>query len=143
MGDGFIQALDKTMQKPFSLLFVLLALFWACSDDGDVISLDMGYDYYPLDESIRIYDVEQITFNALGSDTSRFQMREFISDSLVSEAGEVSYVLKREIRFDAVDEWQVDSLWAVRRPGDALIITEGNTSFIKLVFPVPYRCCYV
>ncbi|MEP2611883.1 MAG: hypothetical protein ABJH57_18720, partial [Cyclobacteriaceae bacterium] len=118
---------------------LIVSVFGAVSCDGseEPDPIDLGYDFYPINpETYRIYQVDEIKYDLLGPDTTNYQIRESISDSLISESGIVSYVLKREKRTDSADVWKTDSLWTLRKDQSAVVITENNVAVIKLSFPI-------
>ncbi len=96
-----------------------------------------GPGFYPLAiGNFWIYDVERIEIKALENDTAIFQLREVITDTIVSALGDITYLLNRETRETENDPWSADSLWTVRNTGQSLVVTENNVPFVKLVFPV-------
>lgn len=96
----------------------------------------VGYDYYPLEVGqFRIYDVEEIRYLITGFDTSAYQLREIIFDTIQS-ANQTTYLLRRDVREDAQDNWESDSIWTVTRASNYLSITENNIPLVKLSFPV-------
>lgn len=132
---GFSQVLDKRMKKLFSLIFI--GILTACGDSEEPMAFDSGYDYYPTSSGAeRIYDVEEINFDLFGPDTSRYFLREYISDSILSDQVSITYVLKREKRTSELEEWESDSLWSVRKTESYVIVTENNLPLVKLSFPV-------
>lgn len=96
-----------------------------------------GLSFYPLTVgNYWIYDVDMIEYLPLGNDTSSFQVREVISDSIVTDLGEVTYLLNKEVRLDTLSPWRVDSLFSVRKSNQFVARTENNVTTVKLVFPV-------
>lgn len=109
----------------------------SCDGSETVDPIDLGFDFYPINTAAyRIYQVDEIKYDLLGPDTTNYQIRESISDSLISESGIVSYVLKREKRNDSSDVWHTDSLWTLRKDQSVVVITENNVPVIKLSFPI-------
>jgi hypothetical protein len=122
------------MTRQFSIL--LCVLFFGCGSP-DEFTLDLGLDYFPIStKDYRIYQVEETIYNFVGSETKNYQLRESITDSLISDSGEINYVLMREIRSDASENWKVDSLWSVRKTDKVVVINENNVPFMKLSFPI-------
>ncbi|WP_420578375.1 hypothetical protein [Ekhidna sp.] len=118
----------------FILLFALF--FSSCNSSKEVGPETVGYDFYPLAVGdYRIYDVEEIKYLITGFDTSVYQLREIIIDSIPSN-DQTIYLLRRDIRTNEMDAWESDSLWTVTRTSNYLSITENNIPFIKLTFPV-------
>ncbi|MFT6867377.1 MAG: hypothetical protein ACJA08_002219 [Cyclobacteriaceae bacterium] len=123
------------MKKLFSIL--LLATLVSCGDESEPESFDSGFDYYPKSNRVeRIYDVTAISFDLLGSETSNYQLKEYVFDSIITSSGLVTYVLKRETRTNESEVWESDSLWTFRFTDSQLILTENNVPYVKLTFPV-------
>ncbi len=120
-------------------LYILLFLWlFSCGEEVAPPDPDLsGPGFYPLQVgNFWVYDMERIDFLALANDTSVFQLREIITDSIVTGAGQVTYLLNRETRLDPEGAWRADSLWTVRSGAQGLVITENNIPLVKLVFPV-------
>ncbi|MEM6829062.1 MAG: hypothetical protein AAGA66_12970 [Bacteroidota bacterium] len=118
------------------LLSTIILVLYACNESKEVGPATLGYDFYPVAlGQFRIYEVEEIQYDLIGFDTSTFQLRETIFDSIVS-GDRISYLIRRDKRNTAVDPWESDSVWQVSRTDSFLSITENNVPFIKLVFPV-------
>ena len=118
------------------VLFVVFFLQISCNETKEVGPDTLGLDYYPLKVGqYRIYDVEEIQYLVTGFDTARFQLRETIFDSIVS-TDRTTYLIRRDSRLNAMDNWKSDSIWSVTRAFNYLAITENNIPFIKLTFPV-------
>ena len=114
-------------------------LFLGCiSDDMPAPALPTaGPDYFPLSVNrYAIYDVEDIRYTLRdGADTSRYQLREWVADSLIGEGGEIIYSLLRYTRNSVADQWQLDSIWTARKNQARVVVVENNVPFLKLVFP--------
>lgn len=121
------------MKILFGLALVCVS---ACNESKEVGPETIGYDFYPINvgES-RVYNMFEIQYLVKGFDTSTYQLRETIFDSIPSN-DQVTYLLKREIRSNENDKWENDSTWSVTRQVNYLSITENNIPFIKLTFPV-------
>lgn len=118
------------------LLFYVACLITSCNSSKEVGPETVGYDFYPLVVgNYRIYDVEEINYLVTGFDTSVYQLREIIIDSIPSNDHTI-YLLRRDIRTNEMDAWESDSVWTVTRTSNYLSITENNIPFIKLTFPV-------
>ncbi|MEQ6168713.1 hypothetical protein AAOE16_16065 [Ekhidna sp. MALMAid0563] len=117
-------------------LVFLLTFTTSCNTSKEVGPKTVGYDFYPLAVGdYRIYDVEEINYLITGFDTAVYQLREIITDSIPS-IDQTTYLLRRDIRQNALDDWVSDSVWTVTKTSNYLSITENNIPFIKLTFPV-------
>ncbi|MEO1253522.1 MAG: hypothetical protein AAFY41_01370 [Bacteroidota bacterium] len=111
-------------------------LFSSCNETKEIDRDNLGYDFYPLSiGSYSIYDVEEIRYLIAGFDTSNYQLREIIIDS-INSIDQTSYLLRREIRQDQTEPWRSDSVWVITQTDNFLSVTENNIPFIKLTFPV-------
>lgn len=119
-------------------MFLFLAAFFisSCNETKEVDPSTLGYDFYPINiGEYRIYDVEEIKYLVTGFDTSVYQLRETIFDSIPS-IDQITYLLRRDIRADPTQAWKSDSVWSVTSTANYLSITENNIPLIKLTFPV-------
>lgn len=123
------------IEKFLILLVTSVCLFQAC-EESEVPDVSLsGSGYYPLQVgNFWTYQMEQIDYLVLGNDTSSYELRELISDSLVSASGEVTYLISRQLREDS--EWRTDSIWTVRKDSRSVVVTENGRALVKLVFPV-------
>ncbi|MEQ9467989.1 MAG: hypothetical protein RLN88_11295 [Ekhidna sp.] len=134
-GDYFLEKVQR-----FSIMGVFLTMLLtfpiSCNDSREANPETLGYDYYPLNVGeYRIYDVEEIRYLVTGFDTSVFQLREIIFDSIPSN-DQITYLLRRDVRLDENEDWESDSVWSVVRTSNYLSVTENNIPLIKLTFPV-------
>ncbi len=118
------------------LLGFLAFLFQAC-EESEAPNIDSsGSGYYPLEVgNYWTYQMDQIDYLVLGNDTTSYELRELISDSLVSSSGEVTYLISRQLWEATTQQWQTDSIWSVRKNSRFVVVTENGRAFIKLVFP--------
>ena len=49
--------------------------------------------------------------------------------------GTVTYLLSRSVSEDSLS-WEADSVWTVRKTAHQVVMSENNTAFVKLTFPV-------
>jgi len=112
----------------------LLLLFVSCSKGKDAVTVDMGYDYYPLAiGNSWVYNVEKIEFTLLGVDTVRYQLKEDVVEK-VAGGDEDNYLLYRYKRSLSTVEWLIDSVWSVKKEEFYLVKTENNVRYQKLAF---------
>ena len=122
--------------RKVSVMLSIAALACGCNETLEADPSALGVDYYPVEiGQYRIYEVEEVTFLITGSDTSTYQLRETIIDSLVS-LDQTTYLIQRDTRADAMGEWESDSLWTVTPTSLNVSVAENNIPFIKLTFPV-------
>ncbi|WP_370086987.1 hypothetical protein [Ekhidna sp.] len=118
------------------ILLLVAGVGISCSESRKADPSTLGYDFYPLNiGQYRIYDVEEIKYLVSGFDTTVFQLRETIFDS-ISSIDQTVYLLRRDIRADDTAPWKSDSVWSVTSTSNYLSISENNIPYIKLTFPV-------
>lgn len=135
MEDGSIQVLDRNMPRLFKLISLIL-LLTGCNEQFSEGDVDLDSDFFPLKiGQFRTYEVTEINYNAQGSDTSTYLLRETINDT-IRNGDEVTYLIKREFRTNETFEWSIKDIWSCRKTVSHVVITEENIPFVKLVFPV-------
>ncbi|MEL6559031.1 MAG: hypothetical protein AAFQ94_12660 [Bacteroidota bacterium] len=115
---------------------IAIAAMVSCSSDNELIEQDFGFEYFPLEiGDFREYSVTEVNFLTVGPDTSRYFIREEITDS-VTNGGVVLFTLERSSRTLSTDPWKVDSLWTARVDCFEAIQVENNIPILKIQFPV-------
>ncbi|MEM9897268.1 MAG: hypothetical protein AAF789_12945 [Bacteroidota bacterium] len=133
---AFLRLVKRVWTKVAVLMIVLMVLFSSCNETKELDRDNLGYDFYPLSiGNFSVYDVEEIRYLITGFDTSNYQLREIIIDS-INSIDQTSYLLRREIRQDETEPWRSDSVWVVTQTANFLSVTENNIPFMKLTFPV-------
>jgi hypothetical protein len=118
------------------VIFFLLLTFSSCNETKVIGPQTLGQDFYPINVGeYRVYDVMEVKYLVTGFDTSFYQLRETIFDSIPS-LDQTTYLLRRDVRANSLESWESDSIWTVTRTSNFLSITENNIPFIKLTFPV-------
>lgn len=121
----------------FTYIIVLFCLMGCSEEPLPPQTERVGFDYFPLQTGLfRTYDVEQIDFSVITSDTSHFQLKELVVDSFLNAENDYTFILHRLSREDETTEWALDSVWTTRRTSTLAVVVENNVSIIKLVFPV-------
>ncbi len=121
--------------KNLWLIFLGVLLF-SCDGEEVTPTLKLASVYFPLEiGAYRDYEVEEITFNLEGPDTSHYFLREVFNDSIVSGQGDVRYLMQR---FTSVDQvaWTLSDTWTARKVDQSIIVTEDNIDYLKLASPV-------
>jgi hypothetical protein len=110
----------------------------ACTRDNEP-SLDItGSDYFPLERySYIIYDVDSVSITQNTETFYKYQLMVSIEEEpYVNAEGNTAYVLQRQTRADETKPWKPAGTWTAWKTGRQAVVTEGNTSYIKLQFPV-------
>lgn len=118
------------------LAFAIAFLLSSCESSPE--SPDLSADYFPLKVGMyQIYDVDETQYNQLtGNVQSVYQLKVLIADSLANVEGGYTYVLHRQKRNDANSAWENLPTWTARISNRQGIVSEENTSFVKLLFPL-------
>lgn len=118
----------------FTLCF--LVLFYAgCADNNSVAP---EKDYFPLHTGLYWeYDVEEIIYTPFNPPaSSSYQMRIVIADSISSFEGGYVYIWHCYTRNTAPEDWHFREVWSARKYAGYALVTEGNTTYARLAFPV-------
>ncbi len=120
------------------LSLVLATSFLGCTKVIEPDLNDFGLQYYPTSlGDYRIYYTKTIRHNLDGSiDTTQYLVKEVAEDSVIYSDGNARILLGRYSREIAGSTWQKDSIWAVLINNSNIIMSEANTDFVKLSFPV-------
>jgi hypothetical protein len=128
--------------KYLSFIFFILIIA-ACSNDNttEQIEIDFGYDYYPLEVGkYIIYDVDSIVYDPVVGgtliDTNSYQIQEIIVDTLIDNSGRTVYKIHFQTRKDATESWELKMVYTAVKTTIALVKTEDNLPFTKLIFPL-------
>lgn len=120
------------------LSFFLLTLFFCkCSSDSE-LSIKNDAEYFPLSiGAFYLYDIEETRYSVIsGQEDFIYQLKMTIADSFKNNAGGTTYVIQREKRDDPSMEFEYIDTWSARVEATQVVVSEGNTSFIRLVFPI-------
>ncbi|PRY15558.1 hypothetical protein CLV24_102180 [Pontibacter ummariensis] len=126
------------MRKALLLLVVWAGIAAGCdSKEEEYVPQSMGYDYYPLAVGdYRIYDVTDIKFQHNVGDTTRYQLKERVDMTFYDQTNTLNYKIRRSVRPDANSRWKDDSVLVVSKTDLMVLLTQDNTTYVKLVFPV-------
>jgi len=94
--------------------------------------------YIPLQRGLfQIYDVNSITYSEIDlPETLSYQLMTEVVDSFPNQDGYYTYVLHRSTRADSTAAWVNLDTWSAKITGQQAVISEENTPFIKLAFPI-------
>jgi len=108
-----------------------------CSGEEALIP-DTGESFFPLEKGIyHIYTVHEVRYAAsAGQEILNYEIRTEVVDSFPSTGGGYTFVIHRSRRPSAPDPWEALDTWSVKKDERNVIVAEGNTSFLKLKFPV-------
>lgn len=142
---------QRITNRQVSRLFVglsLLICLTSCENTTEAPEPLVGREFYPLEEGrFIVYYVSEICYAELaGNDTSSYLIKEKTAGvEEVSAEGDTIWRIER-YRYDlppdasidlpeSEDEWQIDSVWALRSEPSRIVRVESNVPLVKLVFP--------
>lgn len=123
--------------KRFTIFLLVFTLAAGCADDeGSEQPADAAY--FPLEKGLNhIYGVVETRYRG-GQEpqTLRYELMTEVVDSFPSPMSQYTYVIHRHKRIAEGEAWEPWDTWSVRKDGREVIVTEGNTAFVKARFPV-------
>lgn len=124
----------KHLRKYLTGLLILAA---ACGED-EFTPVDRGTNYFPIRVgSTWIYNVTETIYSEVAAPQENlYRIRFTVMDSLVNAAGSYTYRVSRDKQALTETTWSAMDTWAVRKNEREVVVTEGNTSFKKLMFPI-------
>ena len=116
---------------------MFFAVAAGCEGEETLIP-DAGFAYFPLRTGIyQVYKVHEVRHDlSSGSEVLDYELRTEVVDSFPSGDNAHTFVIHRSRRFAATDAWEPVDTWSARHEANNLIVSEGNTPYVKLQFPV-------
>lgn len=124
------------MNKLLSLISVLI-FFQSCKTESiQPEEILIGTEYYPVAEGqVTEFQVMQVEYKPNSVDTTRFKLKEVISEKVSDDGVTQEYNIKR-YRAAEGEEYVQDSLWAVRVSNKEVVKIENNNWLKILSFPI-------
>ena len=121
-----------------SIKFLVLGLFFFVGCEENPIVVEDESVYFPLSAgTYQIYQIDQTVYSELDPIAiTRYQVKIETVDSFQTIDGEYQFVLYRSTRTTESDPWVYLDTWSAKRSAVRAIVQEGNTSFVKLAFPL-------
>jgi hypothetical protein len=130
----------KLFLKYFSYCFGIVLTLWSFSscDPDENKPKSIGLEYFPLQKGFyQVYDVGMTQYSQGSSPvTENFEMKLEVVDSFASTSSEITYVIHRSVRTPPATNWSVLDTWSARKNDRELVVSEGNISYLKLLFPI-------
>ncbi|MCE3226521.1 MAG: hypothetical protein K0S32_1072 [Bacteroidetes bacterium] len=133
------------MKKLLLILFPVLIVLSCTKKKVPENESLLGLDYYPTNQGkYVIYDVDSTVYGDLNKDTTqaKYRIKEKIADSFTDNEGKPAIRLERYVKmfnpnkpYDSIP-WTMKEVWMLNADKKSIQLSEGNTRFTKLVFPV-------
>ncbi len=125
------------MKYKLHLLILLIAALGCQDTELEPDQSVYGYEYFPLSTgTFQVYEVTQTDYLNTGDIvTEGFQIKHEIAESFTS-GDEETFIINRFTRFSESDDWEYLNTWQSRRTDFNAVVTEGNLTLLKLVFPI-------
>ena len=110
----------------------------------DPAAQDRGADYFPLEVGRWYeYEVDSVGYGVFGKDSSRYQLREEVTQTFTDLTGATAFRVER-FRRRTGQPWPAtpDSVWVAQRDDRKALRTEDNTAFVRMIFPVQDRAAW-
>jgi hypothetical protein len=121
----------------FQLLPFCFVLFLtgACNSGDDPITSDD--QYFPLQTGMyQIYDVDEIRYELGIAETLHYELKTVVADSFKNAAGTYTYVINRSKKDVGQTQWETLETWSAYSGKREVVVSEGNTPFVVLTFPL-------
>jgi hypothetical protein len=128
------------MNSKLFLLLLTLFFFASCNEETEIIDIDYGYNFYPLQVGkYVIYDVDSIVYDFAGTativDTTTYQAKEEIIDTTTDNEGRTVFVVHYSQRVNPSFDWEIKDVYTVVKTQNWVEKTEGGFRFTKFIFP--------
>jgi hypothetical protein len=122
--------------KHFTKFLTLFAILAACAGEENVMR-DADMRYFPLQTGLfHIYAIQETRYTAATKPlVLNYEVMTEVVDSFPSQ-NQYTYVIRRSRRAGETDAWEPLDTWSARMDKHAVIVAEGNISFVKVKFPV-------
>ncbi len=112
-------------------------LFLVGCDENPIVVEDESA-YFPLEIGrYLIYQIDQTSYSELDPPhVSTYQLKIETVDAFETVEGDLQFVFYRSTRATESDPWEYEDTWSAKRSAIRAVMKEGNTSFVKLSFPL-------
>jgi len=109
----------------------------SCTEQEEISSEIPGPEYFPLQTGTFItYNVDSVHIIQNVESPYTFQLRVSILPSFTNDEGNKTFLIQRDKRTDETQPWKPAGTWTAWTSVRQAVLTEGNTSYIKLQFPL-------
>ncbi|HTH55691.1 MAG TPA: hypothetical protein VL728_06565 [Cyclobacteriaceae bacterium] len=130
----------RMMKWTGSLFFCVMLILDGCSSPESVRISDLSY--FPLRVgNYQIYQVSETNIQHASCDdtsqpTKAYELKVSTDDSVKNSEGGYTYLIHRYTRNDSTQSWTDLDTWSARLTANQAIVNEGNTSYVRLQFPL-------
>lgn len=119
------------------ILAVLLAISCESEDKEGIVQLK-DHEYMPLRGGLyHIYNITETEYvNGPIGESTNYQLKMEITDSIPSVNGYFIYVIQLSTRSSTDQEWVPSETWSALFNEREAIVQEGNISYVKLALPL-------
>lgn len=127
------------MNKWWIIASVIL-LVLSCSKDDEPATVDLGYDYQPLEIGYWLeYQVDSIFFNDFNDpptrDTFAFELREYFESTFLDLNGDTNIRVEQSVRSEQGTSWVIRHIASYKRTSINLQKVEYDLRYVKFAFP--------
>lgn len=125
------------MKGTFAIVLGLVMIAVSCEPSQEAANNLRGAEYFPLTVgSFLLYNVDSTHIHLNTESKFSFQLRVTVSGSYQNSGGNTTYVLQREKRANASEDWTAAGTWSAWVDARNAVMVEGNDRFIRLQFPI-------
>ena len=125
------------MKVRLFLIFLLAIAIWACTSDNEPTTEIAGFDFFPLETGTFItYNVDSVKISQNVETSYTYQLRISVLESFTNSEGTETFILQRHTRDDDTQPWKAAGTWTSWKTTRQAVVTEGNTIYIKMQFPI-------
>jgi len=126
----------RIIQKYLWLISGLM--MWVSCEESETLSVQSDEEFFPLMVGFyQIYQVEETIYSELNEPVENvYGLKVMVVDSFQNLSGSITYVIHRSTLQTGQDTYEYFDTWAARKESDQVVVDEGNTSFIKLAYPL-------
>jgi hypothetical protein len=124
------------------IIYTAMLLFFQTACKKKEQEVDFRFGYFGFTEKKFVdYNVTEILHDdpVAIHDTTRFQLRTVIGDTVIDNEGRIARKFLRYVRNTSADSWQLKDVWTAIIDGYRAELVEENQRVIKLVFAPTYE----
>ncbi len=123
----------------YTLLILTALLILASCGETEIIEIENGYEYFPMEPGRWItYQLDSTFYDNFADTvfTNTYQLREELTDTFYDNEGNLAIGINRFILNETTNAWENDHSWYATKTDVAAERIEENLRFQKMAFPV-------